>query len=424
LIGFRLVGDAMKLSFRGLSVWTGLLCGSLLLAVSAQAETINPIFSSSFTCTVCGINPATVVSLQGDPAAEAAITAAANQVSSQFGNAVTANILFVGVHDGTNGFLGASISGSTVYTYSQYVTALAADAAAHPTNTILNSAVANLGSGNGAENGAGNSPPVYISANTTDARVLGLNFGASTAFGVSGSTPQFDATGDYLGGGGTVDGIVFLNLDQPLSFTRPIQDPSAGIVYDVETTMEHEIDEVMGIGGAGSQLNDFNADSNYAEDFFGVSGEVLGPMDLYRYAAPGTPSFDPVDTSVTGCGPPTCTGDPSPYFSVDGGLTSIDTFNQAFPLIGGDAGDWGLNLFASCPGGGEGGTGDVQDAFSCSNHTADVMPGTPSYEASEAIGYDPVPEPVTWAMVLFGLGGVGATMRMTRRRHGAVGVSG
>lgn len=410
----------MKLTSGKLAASAAALFGSLLLTTPAQAVTINALYSSFFTCpaAVCGINPATIVSLQGNLTAQAAINAAANQIASQFNNNMTTNILFYGVHGGANGFLAASESGNTVYSYSQYTAALAADAATHPGNTTLNSAVAHLASGNGAGN-----PNAFVAANTTDARVLGLNLGATTAFGQQDSTPQFNSTGLFTGGSGTADGIVLLNLDQPFSYSRPVQPVSSGVAYDAQTAMEHEIDEVLGIGGAGSLLNTAHSDPNYASNSFGVNGSLFGTLDLFRYSGLGTPSFDATNTSITGCtNPSICTGAPSPYFSVDGGLTSIDTFNQAFPLIGGDAGDWGLNLFKLCPGnGGIGGTGDVQDAFSCNNQSPDVTFRSPSGQALDAIGYTPssTPEPGTWALMLIGFGGLGAALRAARRRAAA-----
>ena len=392
-----------------------LVAGSLgaVAAPARAALVINPVFASSFTCTVCGIDPSTVISLQGDAAAMGAATRAANQISSMFSNNVTANILVYGIHDGTNGFLAASLSGQTVYSYNQFTSALAADAAANPGNATLNTAVANLPFGNGGSNPNG----TQMVVNTTNARVLGLGAGVNTAFGTGDSTPQFDATGGFLGGGGFADGVILLNLDQPLLYDRPMPafDPSVGPLYDAQTSLEHEMDEIMGIGGAGSQLNNFNFDPNYAQDFYGVNGPLFGVMDLYRYQAPLLPSFDPATTSITGCANPAiCSGLPSPYFSVDGGFTSIDTFNQAFPLIGGDAGDWGLNLFQLCPGNqGVGGTGDVQDAFTCNNHSADVTFGSPAYQSDLAIGYD-VPEPSVWALMITGFGLAGAALRRRR----------
>src|SRR6185437_5212790 len=139
---------------------------------------------------------------------------------------VTVNLLFYGSHDTANGFLSSSASGQTVYAYSQYTDALKADALAHPDNVALNIAVAYLGLGNGV---AG-PPNTYVVPTTGDA------------------SPKFDSTGTYLGGGGTVDAIIFLNLDQPLSYTRPVQDVSAGIAFDAQSTIEHEIDETLGIG--------------------------------------------------------------------------------------------------------------------------------------------------------------------------------
>ncbi|HEY0437313.1 MAG TPA: PEPxxWA-CTERM sorting domain-containing protein, partial [Phenylobacterium sp.] len=381
-------------------------------APARAAVVINPIYASSFTCNVCGIDPGTVVSLAGNSAAQGAINAAAHQIGSQFSNKLTSNILFYGVHAGTDGFLAASLSSQTVYSYDQYTAALATDAAHNPGNITLNTAVANLGSGNGA-----NDPNALVVVNTTDARALHLGTGVDTAFGPGNSTPQFDATGGYLGGGGTVDGVVLLNLDQPLVYTRPVPGftDAAGPLYDAQTSVEHEIDEIMGIGGAGSVLNAFNSDPTYAQDFYGVDGPLYGVMDLYRYQL-GLPSFDPLIPSLTGCNNPAiCSGLPSAYFSVDGGATSIDAFNQIFPVFGGDAGDWGLNVFQLCAGNqGIGGTGDVQDAFSCNNHMADVSRGTPAYKAYQAIGYNAAPEPATWAILTLGFGALGAALRRRR----------
>ena len=388
-----------------------LLPWALLAAPAHAGLTINPVYTTAYDCQICGFSPSQVVSLQGDATVDAAIDAAAAQIASQFTNTVTANILFVGVHAGSGGFLAASETGETVYSYGQYTAALTAAAAANPQNYILRTAVGHLGSGNGALD-----PAALVAPTSVEARVLGLTSGVPVpaAFGAGDATPQFDANGQWLGGGGLVDGIVFLNLDQPLSFTRPVPPLSAGLVYDAQSTLEHEIDEVLGIGGAGSQLNAFAANPNYAQADFGVAGDVYGPLDLYRYQSPGVASFDPAITSITGCTVLFCSGLPSPYFSVDGGSTRIDTFNQAFPLFGGDAGDWGLDLRRSCPAPGIGGSGDVQDAFSCDNLQGDVAPGSASYKAFQAIGYDPAalaPEPATWAIMFAGLGGLGAMLR-------------
>jgi hypothetical protein len=384
--------------FRGLV--PALVLGSACLASPALALQINPIFADSYTGQDFGIGP--VISLDGNTVVTSTITKADQQLSSLFSNNVTVNILYYGAHDTTRGFLGASVSGQTTYSYAQYTDALKADSLAHPGNTNLATAVANLGVGNGA---SGDPASTFLTPTTPDARALGLGLGSPTSFGAQDSSPQFDSTGDFLGGGGTIDAIVFLNLDQPLSFTRPIQPVSDGVVYDALQTMEHETDEVLGIGGAGSTLNDFVADPNFAQDFFGVTGDVYGPLDLYRYLAPGAPSyianpgFDPTQFA---------------YFSIDGGNTLIDTFNQSAMAFG-DAADWGLDLSTLCPGGGGfGGFGSVQDAFSCNNEAHNVIKGTPEYVAFQAIGYNAIPEPVT--ISLFGAGLAGA-VAMRRRKQ-------
>jgi len=359
---------------------------SLCPASFANALTINPIFADTYTGPNFGIP---VVSLDGNAQAISAITAATNQIASQYSNAVTVNLLFYGSHDTANGFAAASASGQTVYAYSQFTDALKADALAHPNNFALATAVANLGVGNGAADPANS----FIVPTTADARVLGLGD----------ASPQFDSTGTYLGGGGTVDAIVFINLDQPFSYTRPIQDVSAGIAFDAQTFMEHEIDETLGIGGAGSTLNDLLLDPNFAADFFGVSGSAFGPMDLYRYLAPGVPSY---------VANPALDFSQFAYFSIDGGNSFIDSFNQQ-AMIFGDAGDWGLAQI--CDGGVFlGGSGGVQDAFECNNHQADVTMGSPEDIALRAIGYDRIPEPTT--LSLFGAGLVGAALRRLRTR--------
>ena len=52
-----------------------------------------------------------------------------------------------------------------------------------------------------------------------------------------------------IGPGGPFDGIVTLNSAQPFSFTRPLISGS----FDAQRAVEHEIDEVMGLG---SYLNE------------------------------------------------------------------------------------------------------------------------------------------------------------------------
>lgn len=360
----------------------------------AQALTINPIFADSYTGPNFGFP---VVSLDGNVAAENAIVSATQLIATQYSNNVTVNVLYYGSHDTTGGFLGASVTGQAVYSYAQYTNALMADSLSHVTNSALSTAVANLGVGNGA---SGDPAATFVAPTTPDARVLGLGAGPT-----GDSTPEFGSTGTFLGGGGTVDAIVFLNLDQPLSFTRPIPSVADGIFFDAQTVMEHETDEVLGIGGTGSTLNDLLVDPNFAPDFFGVTGNVYGPLDLYRYAAPGVPSY---------VANPNIDFSQFAYFSIDGGNTFIDSFNQEAMAFG-DAGDWGLAQV--CPGGFFlGGSGGVQDAFGCNNQSADVTQNSPEDLALQAIGFDRVPEPLTLSLFVAGLAGAAALRRHKKKQ--------
>jgi hypothetical protein len=346
----------------------------------ANAVKINPIFASTYTGQDFGIG--TIVSLDGNAEAQASIIAADTAISRLFTNNVTVNILYYGAHDGTDGFLGANVTGQNIYTYADYTSALAAKSVAEPGNTVLASAVANLGSGNGAGD-----PLAFVAPTTAGARVLGFSDG----------TPQFDNTGDQVAGG-TVDAIVFLNLDQPLSFTRPLPGVSTAVVYDAQSTMEHETDEVFGVGGAGSTLNDVLQDPTFGSDVIGIDGATLyGVDDLYRYSN-GAPSY---------VANPNLDFSQSAYFSIDGGKTAIDFYNQEAMAFG-DAADWALAR--NCPGGGAGGAGFVQDAFSCSNESPDVTYGSPEYIEFEALGMS-TPEPATWALALVGLFGTGGVIR-------------
>ena len=56
--------------------------------------------------------------------------------------------------------------------------------------------------------------------------------------------------------------------------------------------------------------------------------------DLFRYGAPGVRSFA-LNTSTA----EPCTGTPTAYFSVNGGITNLSNYNNC--NNGGDYGDWG-----------------------------------------------------------------------------------
>src|SRR5262249_32306833 len=103
-----------------------------------------------------------------------------------------------------------------------------------------------------------------------------------------------------------IDGWVGISSSAPFSFDP--NNRAVSVKYDLVGTLEHEISEVM---GRTSSLDSFRSYS---------------PLDLFRYDAPGILQGG--------------RGDPS-YFSIDGGVTSLDAFNNfATGNADGDLGDW------------------------------------------------------------------------------------
>ena len=362
------------------------------LANPANALDILPTFSSSIT----GASDASAI--------ESAIDTASSALDSLFSNSFNVPILFEAVHDGTNGFIAGSESSYYADSYSGYASLLKGAAAANPANTILNAAVANLRYGNkGGTDG-------IVAANTVF-QALGVR--ASSVPG------EYNASGSYVGPGGAYDGVILINIDQPLTFTQPVPTYNgSNLTFDGARAIEHEIDEVLGGGGSGSTLNDIaEYGKNNPYDAFTY---YEGPLDLYRYSGAHVPSFS-TSSSATA------------YFSVNGGVTDIVGFNQ---YSQGDFGDFGPTT-SVCAGGAYlgGPAGLIQDAFTCNNQTGEKFTSaSPEYKMLEALGYDPAksssetlsglccaagsgqlsavnpfatPELSTWAMMALGFAGLG-----------------
>ncbi len=310
----------------------------LTLSMPADALVITPDFESSITGNV---NSAQI---------EGAIDTAIGTIDGLYSpNNVSITIDFF-YTPGAPGNLLSTNEEFYGYSYSAYTNALKADSAANPSNTNLATAVGNLSKGNDSD-GASRMAIAYAQA------LLLANYGLGA--------PTF-----------VTNASINIASNQPFDFTRPV--PSNQ--YDAIGGLEHELDEVLGGGGAGSTLNEIlnNCTTNPTNFFCGK----FGPTDLYRYFAPGTPSF-------------TTSGTATSYLSIDGGLTNVVDFNQN---SGGDYGDF------APPCGTGGGTGQlIQNAFNCTGPDEAYTTSSPEFQMEEAIGWDStaqvaVPEPGTLAL--------------------------
>jgi len=304
----------------GIAALTFVAAAPLLdLTPSAFADDllIIPTFGSSIT------GNANAVAIEG------AINTAIATTEGLYSNSVTLPVTFTYNPD-VPGNLGRSFETFFGVSYNQYITALLADLAANPQNTVLATALANLGSGNDAN--------------------------GQTALAVAGN--QLTMLG-FAGRPGNAS----INLNSNVAnfaFSRPV--PSNQ--FDAVGVLEHELNEVLGGGGAGSQPLMF-----IANGCVGSSGAFFcskfGPTDLYRYSAPGTPSFS---TSIT----------EKSYLSVDGGATSIASFNQDSR---GDFGDFA-------------GAGQlIQNAFNGPGQFEAYTTSSPEFAMMESIGWNPFPVP-------------------------------
>ncbi len=303
------------------------LCSKTLLVVTAivaahpaaRALTITPIFDASIT---------------GDPnsaAIIASINAADTQLDNAFTNPISVSITFK--EDQTIG-LGQSSTYINSLSYAKYRADL-------QNNQILSTndtqALASLPTGS--------ANPVNGSANVTLTLPL-LRAIGETALGTNGTTP---------------DSTISLKTSLMNLSRTGAQDPSK---YDLEQVALHEINEVLGAGGAGSQL--------------GQAGTAVGPLDLFRYSANAVRSYSTAAASA--------------YFSIDGGKTNLSDFNQT---AGGDYADWGGSNPAP----------QVQDAFSDPGNQLNLSKN--ELTTLDVVGYNAnvVPEPSS--VVMAGVGCLG-----------------
>lgn len=192
------------------------------------------------------------------------------------------------------------------------------------------------------------------------------------------STANLRTLGFYINNGGQPDSTISLNTSQMNLSRIGVQDKTK---YDLQAVVSHEINEALGLA---SQLNNL---PNGATPPTGT----IGSLDLFRYAGVGNRSF-------------TTDANALPYFSVDGGTTSLVGFNQAAP---GDYQDWFSNGLH---------TARVQDAFGTPGVQLNL--GTAEFTALRVVGYNlaPTPEPSAPATLALGAFGLVGLVAVRRRR--------
>jgi len=309
----------------------GLLLGAALGALlgagqQADALVITPTFASNIT---------------GDPnaaAIEGVINSAINTYQTTFTDPINVTIQF---NEMTTG-LGQSNTTLYKLSYSTFSTALHNDAqSADDTAAIIKN-------------------PISATNPVTGSSTINVKTANIKALNIAGSFPPF----------GGMDGFIGLN-----THITDIGSPGTTGVFSLLSTVEHEIDEVLGLG----------SDLGQADPFFNDPA----PEDLFRYDSAGNRSYTTNPGALA-------------FFSISG-LPSLAQFDNQND--GGDWGDWQSNPLPP------GVAPKVQDAFATpfAHPTLSV-----ELRALDVIGYDPaaaVPEPGTLALLGSSLIGFAALRR-------------
>ena len=255
-----------------------------------------------------------------DAATQTVINNAIAFYQNTFANNITVNIEF---HNMSTG-LGQSLVFIFNVPYSTYCTALAANATSPDDITAL------------ANTPCGSTNPINSNSNigvkSPNGRALGIN------------TPEQPFGGGCPTASFTGSGCIGLNV--ALANMHP------GLLF---ATVEHEIDEVLGLGSA---LN-------------GTTTPVMPwTEDLFRWHGASTRSYAADASTTNPCGAST----PTAFFSIDGGTTDVDDFNNC--NNGGDYGDWITHT-----------PSQVQDAFTNASGAATLSISSPEVRALDVIGY-------------------------------------
>lgn len=327
--------------------------------VAASPSYANITFNVTYGTSITGLSNAVAI--------ETLITNTLAVYTANFSDPITVSLEFDNMASGLGQSSYVEYTGTS---YSSFRTALAGDA----TSANDATAIANLPN-TSTDPVLGNT---NIDLKSANGRAIGLSTPAAT-------TNVNDPGACFVAG--TYDGCIGINFGLT---TTGNGTPFPGS-YDAQAVLEHEIDEVLGLGS--SLLNVSCGGVACDSTTISAFANQISPEDLFRYTLAGSRTF------VSGQTCSAITNDA--YLSIDGGATQINQFNQS--CNGGDFGDWIQH-----------GTAQVQDWA--------ATPGaTPSLSteliALDVVGYDSaLPEPATFGLV----GGVLLGAAMLRRRLGAL----